>query len=156
MLQGLITPYYISVVFQWNCGIPVVLHTVCCCLNFQKEKKKMRYSQNSLLEVPTWTVGDVVVIAVSSTVSWLRATTHYYLMALGFSPGGLPYGFSQTASEAGVMQRRLHSHQGFGSGWKSLRMICHCIITNCRIWQMSIWGPPHRGLRRDTGKEIFG
>ena len=29
----------------------------------------MRYSQNSLLEVPTWTVGDVVVIAVSSTVS---------------------------------------------------------------------------------------
>ena len=69
MLQGLIIPYYISVVFQWSCGILVVLDTVCCCLNFQKEKKKMRYSQNNLLEVPTWTVGDAVVIAVSSIVS---------------------------------------------------------------------------------------
>lgn len=84
----------------------------CCCLNFQKEKKKMRYSQNNLLEVPTWTVGDAVVMAVSSIVSWLKATTYYYLIALGFSLGGLPYGFSQTATEDGVIQRLLHSAPG--------------------------------------------
>ena len=89
MLQGLIIPYYISVVFQGSCAIPVVLHTVCCCcLNFQREKKKIRYSQNNLLEVPTWTVGDAVVIAVSSTDSWLKPNN----LLLSYSSGVLIWG----------------------------------------------------------------
>ena len=42
----------------------------------------------------------------------LSPTTYYYLIALGFSFGGLPYGFSKTEAEAGVIQRFLHSEPG--------------------------------------------